>query len=724
MNRLSRLGLSLLMITPVFGQVNYPQTKRVDASDTYFGQKYTDPYRWLENLKDKEVEAWFKAQADLTDRLLEKIPGGEALAQEWMALDKLRPASYSSFSYQHGRVFYKKTLGGENVGKLFYREGWNGTETLLFDPSTYKSGVKSTIQKFIPSFDAKRVAVAITAGGAEVSEIRILDVAEGKCLPDALENSYGPSGWTLDNSGLFYDSGKVGDPQSVEFHLNRKTRLHRLGAAPATDLDVFSNESNPELGLAPEETPDVSIDEGCPRYLQGATATAQTELSMFYAPVAALKQPKINWRILCKTSDSLVKSLILHGDHAYAITYSGAPRYKVVRTGLKHPDWAHAETLVQQESDVIQYLASSRDFLFIVYSNGVTGRVVKYEFATGKKTEVKLPASGNVGIACPDAHSNRCLVAITSWVSPVTFYDYDPKASTFAKSTFNSEVTYPGFGELVTEEVECPGQDGTLIPLSIIHKKGLPLDGSASCILEGYGAYGYSYKPSFSILRSVATHGVVLAIAHVRGGGEKGEAWHKAGFKITKPNTWKDFIACAEYLIKQGYTSPAHLGGTGTSAGGILISRAITERPDLFAAAVCNVGDADAMRSEFGTDGPANSREYGSVKDPLECRALYEMDGMQHVRSGVAYPAVLGVAGWNDPRVAPWQPGKFIAALQGASVSARPCLMKVNYDNGHFTEEKSVTFKNFAAQYAFLLWQTGNKDFQPEPSNQGSTRNP
>src|SRR5215831_20213634 len=243
------------------------------------------------------------------------------------------------------------------------------------------------------------------------------------------------------------------------------------------------------------------------------------------------------------------------------------------------------------------------------------------------------------------------------------------------------------------------------------------MDGSSSCILWGYGAYGSSITPYFTVCRSIAKRGVVLAYAHVRGGGEKGEAWHKAGFKTTKPNTWKDFISCAEYLIKKGYTSAGKLAGTGTSAGGILISRAITERPDLFAAAVCNVGDADAMRSEFGTDGPANSKEYGSVKDQVECQALYEMDGVQHVRQGVAYPAVLGVGGWNDPRVAPWQPGKFIAALQNNSSSKKPVLMKVNYDNGHFTEEKIVTFKNFASQCAFLLWQTGHKDAQPAISN-------
>jgi prolyl oligopeptidase len=265
----------------------------------------------------------------------------------------------------------------------------------------------------------------------------------------------------------------------------------------------------------------------------------------------------------------------------------------------------------------------------------------------------------------------------------------------------------------VTEEVELKGYDGTMIPLSIVHRKGMPMDGSSSCILDGYGAYGISNTPWFTEQSSVARHGVVLAFAHVRGGSEKGESWYLAGKKATKPNTWKDFISSAEYLIEKGYTSKEHLAGTGTSAGGILIGRSITERPDLFAAAVCNVGAANAMRQEFSPNGPVNTPEFGTVAIQEEAAALYEMDALQHVQAGTKYPAVLGVGGWNDPRVAPWEPGKFIAALQASNASNRPELLKVNYDNGHFTEEKSVTFKNFAGQYAFMLWQTGHKEFQP-----------
>lgn len=239
------------------------------------------------------------------------------------------------------------------------------------------------------------------------------------------------------------------------------------------------------------------------------------------------------------------------------------------------------------------------------------------------------------------------------------------------------------------------------------------MDGSNACLMEGYGAYGVSITSGLDLRQNaLAVQGAVIAIAHIRGGGEKGDAWYKAGLKTTKPNTWKDFISCAEYLIDKGYTSSQKISGIGTSAGGVLISRAITERPDLFAAAICNVGCANALRLEFGANGPVNIPEFGTVKDSIECKALYEMDGMQHVVKGTKYPAVICVAGWNDSRVIAWEPGKFAAALQNATSSGKPVLMKVNYNNGHFTEDKSVTYKNFAGMYAFAMWQCGHLNFQ------------
>ncbi|HET7617791.1 MAG TPA: prolyl oligopeptidase family serine peptidase [Vicinamibacterales bacterium] len=713
--------MALLIQAPP--QWNYPPTKTVDAADTYFGQRYPDPYRWLEDRKDPDVQAWFKAQADLTDRLLARIPARGALADEWMALDRLRPASYSQITTEHGRVFYKKTLGGENVGKLYYRDGWTGRERLLFDPAAVtptgsKPGDVATIQAYSASPDGQHVVLALTAGGAEYSELRVLEVDTRALRRESIYPSYGPLGWTMDSRSFFYDAGKVTDVKSPETELNRKTRLHRLGTAVDSDLDFLSNESYPELGITPKELPYAAIDESYPSYVVANIMTVENELRLLYAPAAGMAaKGKLKWSVLASPSDSLVRGIVMHDGHVYGVTHSGAPQYKIVRTSLDHPDWKTAETVIPEAKDSVQAIAHSRSFLFITYSNGITSRLVKHAFGTGRTSDVPLPASGTAQISCADFKSDRCIVVTTSWVQPTTIYDFDATTDTFRKSVFDAAVSYPGFESLVTEEVEVPGHDGALIPVSIIHTKNLKRDGHASAILQGYGAYGISLTPNFDVRHSIALREVVVAYAHVRGGGEKGEAWYRAGFKSTKPNTWKDFISVAEYLIDKGYTSAGKLAATGSSAGGILISRSVTERPDLFAAAVCNVGVANALRLEFTPNGPINTPEFGTVRDEAEARALSEMDGVQHVRPGVKYPAVLGVAGWNDPRVVPWQPGKFVAAMQAASTSGRPALLKINYDNGHFTEEKRVTFRNFAGQYAFMLWQTGHPEFQPSRLN-------
>jgi prolyl oligopeptidase len=690
-----------------------PPTKTVDAADTFFGKTYKDPYRWLEKLGDKDVAAWFKANADVTDALLATIPGRDMLAKEWNELDKLEPASFSGFVYASGRMFYKKTLGGENVGKLFYRQGWSGKEQLLFDPATYKPGVVTTIASAVPSWDGKYVALDLSSGGAEYAELRVLDVAKGALLPGSVNATRWFAGWTKDSKGFLYDVGKVTDTSAIDIELNRKTKLHLLGTDFATDREVFSNEANPDLGIEAKELPLAGTDETTPDIVFGWVYTVQNEIRLYTAPAADLAKKTVAWKPLVERADSLVKNVVIDGDYAYAATYVDAPKFKLVRTPWKHPDWKKAEAVVAEAADTLQNFSRSKSDLWLAYSNGIVGRIVKFDLKTKKTTEVKLPTTGTADITCPDAHSNRCIVTVASWISPNTLYEVDGDKDTVAKSVFNSDVVYPGFDQLTVEEVEVPSHDGAMVPLSIIHRKDMKLDGSNSVLLEGYGSYGYSLTPWFSVRTSVALHHVVVAYAHVRGGGEKGQAWYKAGFKTTKPNTWKDFIACGNYLVTKGYTTKARLTGTGTSAGGILISRAITERPDLFAAAVVNVGVANALRAEYSPNGPVNAPEFGTVKDETEAKALAEMDGVAHVTKNTAYPAVMGVGGWNDPRVSAWQPGKFVAAVQAASSSKRPVLMKVNYDNGHFTEEKTVTFKNFAGQYAFLLWQTGHKEFQP-----------
>lgn len=705
----------LLAGSASFAQFKYPSTRTVDSSDTYFGTTYKDPYRWLEYIKTPEVETWFRGQADYSNSVLNSLTGRDELIAEWKKLDKLQPPRISGVVYEGGRTFYRKTAPGESVGKLYYREGANGKEQLLFDPTTYIKGRPLTLQAATPSFDGKKIAVTYSQEGAEVSVLKVMDVDGKKFLKDSIFPVSWGGGWTFDNKAFFYSWIKSADNKDPEQRLNPKMKLHTVGSDAASDIDYLSNASYPELKIDPSVYPFAFVSKDSRNYIFGGESSVQSEMKMYYAPMPGSNKQKVAWKVLCTPADKLVRSLDMVNDDVYAITYSGAKNYKLVTTSLKNPDWNTATVVGPERKDqTLSYFSRSKDYLFMVYNDGINDHVSKYNLTTKQTTEVKLPFSGSVNVYCIDTKTNDCVLGISSWAKPYTEFSYNAKTDALTASAFNKPPVYPvEYRDLVVEEVEVKGHDGTLIPLSIIHKKGIKMDGSNTCLMDAYGAYGYSMTPWFDVRENaLAVKGVVIGIPHVRGGGEKGEDWYRAGFKTTKPNTWKDFISCSEYMVQKGYTSKSKMAGTGTSAGGVLITRAITERPDLFAAAICNVGCANALRLEFSSNGPVNIPEFGTVKDSAECKALYEMDGMQHVKQGVNYPAVISVAGWNDSRVVPWQPGKFSAAVQNASVSGRPVLLKVNYDNGHFTEDKNVTYANFADQYAFAMWQCGHPDFQ------------
>jgi prolyl oligopeptidase len=711
---LSLIALISCLLT--LSQYQYPFTKSTDAGDTYFGVNYKDPYRWLENFKDPEVVNWFKKQADLSNSVLNNISGRDELIAEWKMLDKLQPPQIGSITYEGGRLFYRKKMPGENLSKLYYRQGFTGKEILLFDPTTFIKGKTLSLQSALPSFDGRKIIISYSESGAEVSTIRVMEVDTKKFLPEAIYPSwFGPISWTFDNKAFTYFSQKTGDNTSPEFELNTKTRLHKLGDDVKNDIDFLSNESYPQLDIKPNELPFAGLNKDSRNYIFADLANVRSEMNVLFAPVSQFNSAKKEWKPLCTPGDKLVKSREIIGDDVYAISYRDAKNYQLLHTRLPNPDWSKADVVAPGKAgQTLERTAYCKDYLLLTYSDGVNNQVYKYNLRTKKTREIKLPFPGTAIVYCIDTKKNNCMVAITSWNKPFTELNLDVTTNTFTPGAFNKPAIYPAaYRQLEVEETEVKGHDGVMIPLSVIYRKGMKRDGNNVCLMDSYGAYGSSMTPYFNVLEnSLAVRGIVIAIPHVRGGSEKGEEWYRAGYKTTKPNTWKDFNSCAEYLIDKGYTSAKKLAGTGTSAGGILISRAITERPDLYAAAICNVGCANAMRMETAPNGPANIPEFGTVKDSVECRALYEMDGVQHVAKNTPYPAVICVGGWNDPRVIAWEPGKFAAALQNATTSGKPVLMKVNYDNGHFTEDRSVTYANFADQFAFAMWQCGHPDFQ------------
>lgn len=698
-------------------QYRYPQTKTVDHSDTYFGVTYRDPYRWLEDMKDPQVIDWFKQQSDFTNSFVKRISGREGLLQEMEKLNQLQHPLINKKMYRGGRLFYQRMTPGEYLPKLYYREGLDGSEVLLFDPVTFVPGEIVSIESMLPSYDGKKIAVAYSSRGREVSKVSVIDVDQKKLFPETIYPTIGEISvlsWTPDNDGFLYHRIASGDQSDLNFIQNTKTLFHRVGTDTSGDKDIFSAASYPDLQIQSRDLPIAYLRERSPKYIFASPSSMVNEQLIYFALFDL--QGKLQWKILCHRTDSIEGDISTIGDDVFAISHKNSKNRKLLRTSLLNPDWENADVIFPERSNEnLRSFSLTRDYIIATYSDGINCRLFKYNLKTKKASELKLPFSGTTAVQCLDEKTNHCFVQITSWKQPPAEFDVDLDRDLFNESAINKTVALPAeYADVVVEEVEVRGHDGVMIPLSIIHKKGMKLNGQNICFATGYGSYGISIEPTYVPFQMMLTvkHDLVFAIAHVRGGGEKGEEWRRGGFKTTKPNTWKDFISCVEYLVQKGYTSPSRLIGSGSSAGGILISRAITERPELFAVGLCNVGWANAMRMEFTPNGPDNVPEFGSTTDCVESRALYEMDGTQHVVKGSRYPAVLCVAGWNDPRVSPWQPAKFAAALQQATASQKPVFLKVDYDSGHGSPDMRVMFQSIADQLAFILWQCGHPDFQ------------
>ena len=707
--------LVLLLLSSVgVGAQSLPATPQRPVTDTYFGRAVVDNYRWLEDTKSPEVLAWFKAQGDYTKQTLDRLPGRDSLISAFERYDRLRPARYSEVRKRGNRYFYRKTLPAEKVGKLYLREGATGAETLLFDPVAYDLAKTYSVTAFTPSNDGQRLVVGLQEGGAELSTLRIMTVATKALLPESIVAvSGGGVDWLPTDTGFLYTPNNSTDPKDPKGNLDTKARLHRLGTPASADPELFSRAKNPAFHIRPDEYPFLYFSDDHTQ-VYGGLGSVDNRQNVWVATPADLGKPIIPWRQLVVPTDSVYSYLKL-GPKLYFYSVKGAPKGCILVTDAAHPNLAKATVLLPEGPRNITGIVSSKDYLFVTLNDGINDHIRQYDPRSGQWADVPLPFSGTAHVQPLDApRSNAVLLGITSWKQPATFYDYNPESKKLVISAFEVKADYPGVADLVVEEVEVPSHDGAMVPLSLIYRKGLKKDGQAICFMNGYGAYGISSVPYFSTrYLAMLNQGVVIAETHPRGGSEKGQKWYRAGYQTTKPNTWKDFIACGDYLVKNGYTSPSHLIGMGTSAGGILIGRAITERPDLFAAAISNVSCSNALRMENSPNGPVNVPEFGSVKDPVQCQALYEMDAFQHVKPGTKYPAVMCVGGMNDPRVIVWQPGKLAAALQAATTSGKPVLMQVNYDNGHFTEDKAVTFRNFANMYAFALWQAGHPNFQP-----------
>ena len=688
--------------------------------DDYFGTKVVDPYRYKENLNNPEVQAWFKAEDDYTRAVLAKIPGRLRLLDRIKQLDQSAPYQVQNVQrLGREKYFYQKMLASEEVTKLYERDGLGGSEKLLVDPDKFvtKPGTHYSLNYFVPSYDGRYLVYGVSPGGSEDAVIHILDVQSGRDTDETIDRSwYGGIAWLQGNRSFVHIRFQKLEPGAdpKERRLKSRVYLHRVGTDAESDVAVFGYGVVPGIDLDPSDTSTVFTDPRSKFVLATVNHGFANEYAIYLTTADSLGKRHVQWKKICDPEDD-VTAFDFRGDDLFLVTHKNAPRYKVIRTSFSNPDLAKAAVVLPQGDAVIQNVVAAPDAIYVQELDGGIGRLVRVPYVGGAPQLVSLPVDGTLSVFGGDPRLPGLLLGITSWTKAYRVYFYNPDTKRVTNTGLQPAGPFDDPADVEAIEVKAPSYDGTMVPLSIIAKKGIELDGSHPTLLSGYGAYAINMQQYFDPTGLAwLERGGVLAVAHVRGGGEYGEEWHQAAMNQHKPNTWRDFIACAEYLVQHGYTSPTRLGGRGVSAGGILIGRAFTERPDLFAAVLDDVGLSDMIRDMFSPDGPLNVPEYGDLKTPDSFKDLYEDSAYYHVKDGIHYPAIMLTTGLNDPRVVSWEPGKMAARLQAATAGGKPVLLRVDYQGGHggFGATRSQVDETMADEWSFLLWQFGMPEYQ------------
>jgi prolyl oligopeptidase len=522
-------------------------------------------------------------------------------------------------------------------------------------------------------------------------------------LPERIANTQDASPeWLDDGSGFFYNqlTGAVDTPERF---LDSQARFHRLGRDPNSDPVLMKRGLVAGIDYDRIQSPHIVTFRGA-RHALLLLSDVRPEVRAYIAPLADAVAGRAQWRPIAGFEDE-VTDFDLDGDDLYLLVNKGTPRGRLVKTSAAAPDLASATVVVPQGPFVIEATSRARDGLYLQIMDGGISRLQRLGH-DGRVTEVALPFEGTIGAVNTVAGEEGALISLTGWLTPAGIYAVDP-----AGHVTDTGITPKPAIDVSAYEARrffATAKDGTKIPYSLIYRKGLILDGSAPAWISAYGSYGIpAYTPTFAgRTLALVDAGVIVGYANVRGGGEYGREWHKAGQLANKPNTWRDLIAVCEELCAKKFTSPRHLAIGGRSAGGITVGRAMTERPDLFAAVIDGVGWSNPLRYVAEQNGYGEEPEWGAISDPAGYRALKSIDSYQAVKDGTPYPAVLLTTGVTDPRVAPFHVAKMAARLQAASSSGKPILLRVDFDAGHgMGSTRSQQDREAADTYAFLLWQ-------------------
>lgn len=675
MNRILITALSLTTIFMISCQqqkFNYPVTAKENQVDDYFGTKVADPYRWLEDDTSAQTAAWVKAENAVTFAYLENIPYRKKIQDR---LTKIWDYPKVSAPYKEGgRYYYSKNSGIQNQYVEYSKETLDGPERMVLDPNTFSTDGTVSLTNFAPSEDGKYIGYGISRGGSDWNEYFVMNAGDLQKLPDHLEwIKFSGMSWYGD--GFFYSrypEPAKGDELSG-MNENNKVYFHKIGDKQENDELVYQDQAHPNWGFSAFTTDDKEI-------LLLSTNESTNGNMLAYRKTADKGKEFIP---LVNNFDFNFFPVQHINGILYIMTDEGGPKYRLIAIDLKNPSKENWKVIIPEKPEVLTSISMMGGKIIAGYMKDAHNVIQVFDLAGTYLYDIDNPILGSIGGFGGKLADTITFYTVTSFTTPATIYKYNVntnKSEEYNRSAIDFD---PSLYEV--KQIFYASKDGTKIPMFIVHKKGIKLDGNNPTLLYGYGGFNISLTPSFSMSRLVLLeNGFVFALANLRGGGEYGEEWHQAGTKMNKQNVFDDFITAAEYLISNKYTSPKKLAVMGGSNGGLLIGAVVNQRPDLFAVALPQVGVMDMLRYHKFTIGKYWAVDYGTSDDSKEMfQYLYKYSPLHSIKSGVEYPATLVTTADHDDRVVPAHSFKYIATLQENYHGKNPVMIRIQTKAGH-----------------------------------------
>lgn len=676
-------------------KLTYPISLKVDHTDNYHGKVVADPYRWLEDPHSDQTKAWIEAQNQVTFQFLNELPLRDGLKER---LTQLWDYEKFGIPFKRGdRYFYFKNDGLQNQSVLYMLPSLDAEPQVLLDPNGLSEDGTVALSGLALSEDGKLMAYGLSTAGSDWQEWKVRDVESVADLPDHLQwIKFSGASWTHDQQGFFYS--RYDEPQSdtklEDVNYYQKLYYHRLGTPQSEDQLIYERSDQKEWGFSGFVTEDG-------RYLIiSVWLGTDPKNLLFYKDLTVKNSPIVELINQFVASYSFIDN---DGTTFWVQTDQDAPRERVIAIDVTNPDRQNWQEIIPQTEETLKGVGLLNNQFVASYLKDARTQIKIFNLDGSFAREVALPGVGSAGGFGGKRYDTETFYSFTGYTTPSTIYRYD--LVTGESTIFRQPSVDFDPAAYETQQVFYSSKDGTQVPMLITYRQGLQLDGSNPTILYGYGGFNVSLTPAFSPSNVVWMDlGGVYAVPNLRGGGEYGEDWHQAGMKLNKQNVFDDFIAAAEWLIANGYTSAQKLAISGGSNGGLLVGACMTQRPDLFAAALPAVGVMDMLRFQKFTIGWAWCSEYGSSENPEEFEALYAYSPLHNLQPGTAYPAVLITTADHDDRVVPAHSFKFAAALQEAHAGETPVLIRIETKAGHGAGKPTAKIiEEIADRFAFLL---------------------